>query len=333
MQYMGVYVIVMRWLLWLWVVCMSVSAELQRFEHPVVKTDDSLSFLAVGDWGRRGAYNQSLIAHQMGIIGEKLNIDFVVSTGDNFYERGLTSVNDPKYPESFTQIYTAQSLQKQWYIVLGNHDYRGNALAQLSSVLRKMDSRWLCLRSFLVNTKIADFFFIDTNPFVDKYWSNPKHYKHDWRGVVPRQRYLSTLLKDLDFALRNSTANWKIVVAHHTIRSVGHHGDTQEIVDQILPILEANNVRAYINGHDHCLEHMSSTNGQIQFLTTGGGSKAWKGDLSRLNQGGYEFYYDGQGFLSAEIRPTDAEFAFYDVSGRVLHRFNISNSKGLHSSM
>lgn len=61
--------------LWLWVViCMnniiwlsfvSVStAELQRFEHPV-KADGSLSFLAIGDWGRRGAYNQSQVAYQV----------------------------------------------------------------------------------------------------------------------------------------------------------------------------------------------------------------------------------------------------------------------------
>lgn len=28
------------------------------------------------------------------------------------------------------------------------------------------------------------------------------------------------------------------MVAHHTIRSIGYHGDTQEVVDQILPILE-----------------------------------------------------------------------------------------------
>jgi hypothetical protein len=35
--------------------------------------------------------------------------------------------------------------------VLGNHDYRGNAEAQLSQQLRKIDSRWLCLRSFIVN--------------------------------------------------------------------------------------------------------------------------------------------------------------------------------------
>ncbi|BBH04210.1 purple acid phosphatase 3 [Prunus dulcis] len=289
------------------------TAELQRFEHPV-KADGSLSFLAIGDWGRRGAYNQSQVAYQMGEIGAKLNIDFVISTGDNFYSRGLTSVNDPAFVESFTEIYTARASKSN---VLGNHDYRGNALAQLSPVLRKIDSRWLCLRSFLVNTKIADFFFIDTNPFVDKYFLRQKHYQHDWRGVLPRKQYLSNLLKDLDFALRNSSANWKVVVGHHTIRSIGHHGDTKEVVDQILPILEANNV-------DACLRS------QIQFLTSGGGSKAWKGDI-KMKRDGSKFYYDGQGFLSAQFTETDAAFAFYDVSGTLLHRLNLS--KLLYDSM
>jgi tartrate-resistant acid phosphatase type 5 len=36
--------------------------------------------------------------------------------------------------------------------VLGNHDYRGNALAQLSPVLRKLDSRWVCKKNFAVNS-------------------------------------------------------------------------------------------------------------------------------------------------------------------------------------
>lgn len=51
----------------------------------------------------------------MGIIGEKLDIDFIISTGDNFYEDGLTGVDDSAFDESFTKIYTAPSLQKQWY--------------------------------------------------------------------------------------------------------------------------------------------------------------------------------------------------------------------------
>jgi tartrate-resistant acid phosphatase type 5 len=42
----------------------------------------------------------------------------------------------------------------------------------------------------------------------------------------------------LDLSLKQSNAKWKIVVGHHTIRSAGHHRDTEELVDQLLPILE-----------------------------------------------------------------------------------------------
>lgn len=51
----------------------------------------------------------------MGRIGEELDIDFVVSTGDNFYDNGLKGEHDPAFIDSFTNIYTAKSLQKQWY--------------------------------------------------------------------------------------------------------------------------------------------------------------------------------------------------------------------------
>lgn len=51
----------------------------------------------------------------MGKVGEKLDIDFVVSTGDNFYDNGLSSEHDATFEESFTKIYTQNSLQKQWY--------------------------------------------------------------------------------------------------------------------------------------------------------------------------------------------------------------------------
>ncbi|KAF8650808.1 hypothetical protein HU200_063713 [Digitaria exilis] len=234
------------------------SAELPRLEHPPTKADGSLTVLAVGDWGRRGQFNQSMVAEQMGIIGKKMDIDFVVNVGDNFYKNGLTGVDDKAFEESFTNIYTAESLQKPWYTILGNHDYRGDALAQLSPVLRNLDSRWICMKSFVVNAEVADFFFIDTTPFVLKYWNEPKNDTYDWRGVAPREAYIANVLKDLNAALKQSKATWKIVIGHHAIRSVSNHGDTQELVQQLLPILKANGVDMYINGHDHCLEHISS---------------------------------------------------------------------------
>ncbi|KAK4743039.1 hypothetical protein SAY87_001040 [Trapa incisa] len=297
-------------------------SELERLEHPIA-ADGSLSFLVVGDWGRRGSYNQSAVALKMGVMGEKLNVDFIISTGDNFYDDGLTSLEDPAFNESFSRIYTADSLQKQWYSVLGNHDYRGDVLAQLSPVLWKIDRRWLCLRSFVLNAEMVDFFFVDTTPFVDKYFTDPEDHAYDWRGVLPRKAYISNLLKDVDMALKESRAKWKIVVGHHTMQSAGHHGNTNEIVAQLLPILEENGVDLYINGHEHCLQHISTSHSPIQFLTSGGGSKAWRGDIS-WTKPDLKFYYDGQGFMSMEMTEARVDIAFYDIFGNVLHTWGAS---------
>jgi len=304
------------------------SSEFPRFEHPI-RGDQRLKFLVVGDWGRNGAFNQSEVAFQMGRIGEELDIDFVVSTGDNFYDNGLKEEHDPAFLDSFTNIYTAKSLQKQWYIVLGNHDYRGDVLAQLSPALRKVDNRWLCLRSFVLDAEIAELFFVDTSPFVKDYFTIPNEHTYDWRGVTPVKTYTENVLKELESALRESTAKWKIVVGHHAIRSVGHHGDTEELVERLLPILRANNVDLYVNGHDHCLEQISDNQSPIQYLTSGAGSKAWRGDLKGQNRKGLEFFYDGQGFMSVQMTPSDVEIVFYDVFGKVLHKWTMS--KQLHN--
>jgi len=58
------------------------------------------------------------------------------------------------------------------------------------------------------------------------------------RGVAPREKYIANLLKDLDKALKKSTGKWKIAIGHHTMRSVSHHGNTEELLQLLLPILE-----------------------------------------------------------------------------------------------
>ncbi|KAJ4848925.1 Purple acid phosphatase 8, partial [Turnera subulata] len=179
-----------------------------------------------------------------------------------------------------------------------------------------------CFRSYIIDAEIVEFFFVDTTPFVDKYFTDPGESTYDWRGVLPRQEYLSALLKDLDVALRNSMAKWKIVVGHHTIFSAGHHGNTNELLMELLPVLKDNKVDVYINGHDHCLEHI--INSQIQFLTSGGGSKAWRGDIKEWSLEELKFYCDGQGFMSVQVTQAAAHFVFYDVFGSALYEFSLS---------
>lgn len=63
----------------------------------------------------------------------------------------------------------------------------------------------------------------------------------------------------------------------------------------------------------------------LQLLTSGGGSKAWAGKFKATSDK-LEFLYDGQGFMSMQLSKTDAQFAFYDVTGTVLHSWGINKT-------
>ncbi len=76
--------------------------------------------MVVGDWGRDGAFHQRQVAAAM---GEFRQSRLVVSTGDNFYQHGVGSIDDRKWDTSFQRIYT--DVPQRWYAVLGNHDYGG----------------------------------------------------------------------------------------------------------------------------------------------------------------------------------------------------------------
>jgi len=53
---------------------------------------------------------------------------------------------------SFTLIMSLINVIDLLVLVLGNHDYRGDAEAQLSPFLQNIDHRWFCQRSFFVHT-------------------------------------------------------------------------------------------------------------------------------------------------------------------------------------
>lgn len=52
------------WLATISLICGQIYAKLPKFEHPT-KGDGTLKFLVVGDWGRKGEYNQSKVAFQV----------------------------------------------------------------------------------------------------------------------------------------------------------------------------------------------------------------------------------------------------------------------------
>ncbi len=233
---------------------------------------DGLNFVVIGDWGRNGESDQSEVAAQMAKAAQEIGAKFIISVGDNFYEDGVTSVDDPQWQASFEKVYSAPSLQVPWQVILGNHDYHGNCDAQLAYA--KTSPRWnMPARYFLKSEKIdaattVDFFYIDTTPMIKSYYSHLNPEKTRDQVVtqdVPKQ------LAWFKAALAASTAQWKIVVGHHPIYSGGGHGDTPELLELILPLLQEHNVHAYFNGHDHDLQHLQA--GALNYFDSGAGSQ------------------------------------------------------------
>jgi tartrate-resistant acid phosphatase type 5 len=241
--------------------------------EPPITVDPSrseLTFLIFGDWGRGGAFHQRDVANQMGLAAEKRPSRFIVSVGDNFYEKGVQSAADPQWKSSFEGVYTAPSLGVPWYAILGNHDYKGRPQAQLDYAKThpswKMPARYFSQIEPIDEKEKVEFFFIDTSPFVEEYRD-----KADMRDEIISQD-MSAQVRWLDQALSNSTAAWKIVIGHHPIFSGGsEHGDQPELIRAINPLLEKHRVPAYFNGHDHDLQHI--VRGSVEYFTTGAGSK------------------------------------------------------------
>jgi tartrate-resistant acid phosphatase type 5 len=50
---------------------------------------------------------------------------------------------------------------------------------------------------------------------------------------------------------------WLLVVGHYPVFSAGEHGDTDELLTYLLPLIKKYNVSAYISGHDHISEHLT----------------------------------------------------------------------------
>jgi acid phosphatase len=277
-----------------------------------------LNFLIFGDWGRNGEQDQRDVATQMAIAAQAVNPKFIVSVGDNFYEDGVASVDDPQWQTSFEKVYAAPALQVPWQVILGNHDYHGNCDAQLAYA--KTHPRWNIPARYFVQTQpvdaatTVDFFYLDTTPMVRSYyspWFSEKTRAQVITQDVPKQ------LAWFKAALSVSSAQWKIVIGHHPIYSGGGHGDTVELIETILPLLREHKVQAYFNGHDHDLQHLQA--GALNFFCSGAGSQSRPTVKTQRTK----FSKSCSGFTIVALSADKMDVRMIDDHGRLLYTTSV----------
>jgi acid phosphatase len=273
-----------------------------------------LEFVAVGDWGRDGGSGQRQVASAMAAWADAHPLRFVVSTGDNFYEYGVSSVTDPKWKTSFEDVYAAKSLLVPWLVALGNHDYRGSVEAQIEYSRRS--PRWrLPARSFTATEALPDgtrlqLFVLDTSPFLEQYRSFLSITKVAKQDPAAQKAWLEK-------ELAASTAEWKIVVGHHPVYSCGPHGDSPELVRDLVPLFDRYGVALYLNGHDHVLEDLVV--GSRHYVTSGAGS-----ELTRVAPDGRtRWAAAANGFVAGSLTREELVLRFVDATGAVRHEATI----------
>lgn len=111
--------------------------ECTQYDGCLLPNAKSLNFLVVGDIGGLPvypyySYAQTKVARAMVHAARKQPLHFVMNVGDNFYFNGVKNIFDPRFEDSFENVYDFPELLVPWYTIAGNHDHMGNISAQIT---------------------------------------------------------------------------------------------------------------------------------------------------------------------------------------------------------
>jgi tartrate-resistant acid phosphatase type 5 len=266
-----------------------------------------LRLACLGDWGNRG--------RQLDNVSDAINrtegVSHILFLGDNFYENGVSSVDDPLWNEIFVQKFRGD---RHYMAILGNHDYHQSPEAQVKYNKHGwfMPSRFYSQR--LLGNKLV-VVFIDTvlldpvtsimngvNPLKLK-WST----EHLWNWVEQQLIIARS---------PGSETNRIIVAGHYPIFSNGPHGDSKKLTQRLSPLLEKYNVDMYICGHEHNFQHFKK--GSVHYVVCGSGGK-----VGYAVRQGRDLLWSSQeaGYLELNVREYKVEAVFRDQTRRPLYFF------------
>lgn len=275
--------------------------------------------LAIGDTGE-GNEGQNAVADRM---SEKClevgGCDAVLVNGDNFYDNGVQSVDDPQWGPKFEGPYDRPGLDGlPFYVVLGNHDHgptsSGNKQAQIdysylpigSGPGMRPSAKWTMPAAWYdVQIKDVHIFAIDTVDFTN-----------------------GEQEADMSARVAGSSATWKIVVGHHPRYTSGeHYFDNQALgFAGMFGFQESIYCGAdmFMTGHDHNLELIDKGRDEdcpdTYFAISGAGSKTRESFAFVPTDPEQLFYTDEtEGFAYLEFDGPTLRLEFIDKLGAVVY--------------
>jgi len=282
------------------------------------KSKNSQSFMVIGDWGWVNGTEQLKTAQTIQSIADSTHIDFMTTTGDNFYYNGVQSTEDPKWLERFENMYLGVLKEKEWYISLGNHDYEGNVQAQID--YHQKNSQWILPKRYYAIEKTLQKFpkskvllvFLDTSPFDKNLHLSGVHSDITQQDTTLQKKWL-------DSTLSNSQAQWKIVFGHHPLYTAGpRKGTMGNYISTFKPIFDKYKVDFYVAGHEHNLGYLKPDSNHTDYIVSGGGGA----DITPISDYEYsKFYVSSYGLVFFRIESHHATITFFNNKKEKLYQY------------
>lgn len=292
-------------------------------EPPRIQTPELLRFVALGDAGEGNATQRKVADAMFDWCKARHDwqgpgCDFALYLGDNIYDDGVATADDPRFESHFERPY--RYLGFPFYVVFGNHDYGVRPLdsdhAAPELEYARGSDRWTQPgRVYSMRTPLARFYGMDTHALLmDAAWGETG--QADW------------LARSLDEDPQDAV--WDVVFGHHPYRSDGRHGDAGAYEGlPWLPLVNGAGVaewfessvcgRAdlYLSGHDHNLQWQPPECG-VELVVSGAGAKVTA--LERRDGDRALFSTDQTaGFVWVELRPDRLTGLVVSVDGEVLY--------------
>jgi tartrate-resistant acid phosphatase type 5 len=260
----------------------------------------AVRFLVLGDWGTGGSL-QKKVAAGMAVAAAKERPTAILSVGDNIYNSGVGSVDDPQWTSKYTSIYAAPELAVPWWAILGNHDYRGNVDAQVQ--YHQRNPRW----------NMPARYWHHTFPSADGV-TNVHVIGLDTQQLTTQAAGWKDQLAWFERVAGTSKATWRLVLGHHPIRSYGHYGDSSLLLRELQPLLERTMTDVYFCGHEHDLQVIEHPADGLLYAVSGAG-----GGTRNTKQGPHSLFAASHGgFMSVSIDNRLLMLHVHDASGAVV---------------
>jgi len=246
---------------------------------PPLPSGPALRVLVIGDFGT-GESGQREVAEAISRTHAGDPPDLVLTVGDNFYPRGVESVDDPLWESVFEDVYSGEFWGKLvFHPTLGNHDVMGEEEAQAAYSEThprwRMPAGYYSFRQALPSGSAVRFLALDTNALSD--------------GGEGAQRELAWL----DSLLVSSSERWIVAYGHHPMVTGGWHGSNETVRQLLEPRFEGR-VPIFLSGHNHSIELLRLSRSLFQGVCGGGAGRdnAYRvdsipGTLSSFSNGGW----------------------------------------------